>query len=112
MKFKTTRKEIHQNFKTVICIPYCGAQDLLQEKNPIAYNYGVYGWNYDLYDVGGGVAIVTGYRPFGNIRPDGETLQKYEYYAHKICYDCNIEYKSRVEQLDKLIDLFIEEVTR
>ena len=69
MKFKTTRNQINQNYNSVISIGYCEAQYLLQGKNPIAYNAGYYGWNCDIYDING-VAIVTGYRPWGNIHPD------------------------------------------
>ena len=111
MKFKTTRKEINQNYKNVICVGYCQAQDLLRGKNPIAYNAGVYGWNADIYDVNG-VAIVTGYQPFGNIRPDYDTIKKYEDEARRICCNSWINYQKMIDQVDKLLNQFIEEVTR
>ena len=111
MKFKTTKKEINSNFKNVICVGYCDAQYLLQGKNPIAYNAGYYGWNADVYDVNG-VAIVTGYRPWGNIRPDYETIKKYEDEARKICGDSWGNYQKMLDKIDSLLDQFIEEVTR
>ena len=111
MKFKTTKKEINQNYKNVICIGYCHAQYLLQGKNPIAYNAGYYGWNCDIYDVKG-VAIVTGYKPFGNIRPDYDTIKKYEDEARKIACNSWGNYQKMLDQLDTLLDQFIEEVTR
>lgn len=111
MKFKTTRKEITQNYKNVICVGYCNAQYLLQGKNPIAYNAGVYGWNYDLYDING-VAIVTGYNPFGNIRPNYKTIKKYEDEARKICSDSWRNYQKMIDQINELLNQFIEEVTR
>ena len=111
MKFKTTKKEINQNYKNVICIGYCDAQYLLNGKNPIAYNSGYYGWNYDLYDVNG-VAIVTGYRPFGNIRPDYDTIKKYEDEARKIACNSWGNYQKMLDQVDQLLNQFIEEVTR
>ena len=111
MKFKTTKNEINQNYKTVICIPYCGAQYLLNGKNPIAYNAGYYGWNCDVYDIKG-VAIVTGYQPFGNIRPAYETIKKYEDEARKICCNSCINYQKMLDQVDQLLNQFIEEVTR
>ena len=111
MKFKTTRNEINRNYSRIICIGYCDAQYLLNGKNPIAYNSGYYGWNYDLYDVKG-VAIVTGYRPFGNIRPDYETIKKYEDEAREICRKSWGSFQDMLDQLDALLDQFIEEVTR
>lgn len=111
MKFKTTRKEINNNYYNVISIGYCNAQYLLNGKNPIAYNAGYYGWNADVYDVNG-VAIVTGYRPWGNIRPDYDTIKKYEDEARKICDDSWGNYQKMLDQLDQLLNQFIEEVTR
>lgn len=111
MKFKTTKKAINQNFNRVICIGYCDAQYLLQGKNPIAYNSGVYGWNCDIYDVNG-VAIATGYRPWGNINPDYKTIKKYEDEARKIACNSWGSYQNMIDQLDQLLNQFIEEVTK
>ena len=111
MKFKTTRKQINQNYNRVICIGYCQAQYLLNGKNPIAYNSGVYGWNCDIYDING-VAIVTGYNPFGNIRPDYETIKKYEDEACRIACNSWGSYQNMIDKLDQLLNQFIEEVSR
>ena len=110
MKFKTTRKQINQNYNSVISIGYCDAQYLLQGKNPIAYNAGYYGWNCDVYDING-VAIVTGYQPFGNIRPHYDTIKKYEDEARKICSDYWGNYQKMLDMTDQLLKQFIEEVT-
>ena len=111
MKFKTTKKEICQNYKNVICVGYCEAQYLLQGKNPIAYNAGYYGWKCDIYDING-VAIVTGYQPFGNIHPDYNIIKKYEDEARKICSDSWANYQKMLDQTDLLLNQFIKEVTR
>lgn len=111
MKFKTTRKEINNNFKNVICIGYCDAQYLLNGKNPIAYNAGYYGWNCDIYDIKG-VAIVTGYRPWGNINPDYKTIKKYEDEARKIASNSWGSYQNIIDKIDQLLNQFIEEVTK
>ena len=111
MKFKTTKKAITQNYRNVISIGYCDAQYLLQGKNPIAYNAGVYGWNADIYDING-VAIVTGYRPFGNISPDYKTIKKYEDEARKIACNSWGSYQNMLDKTDQLLNEFIEEVTR
>ena len=111
MKFKTTRKEITQNYKYVICVGYCKMDYLLTNQQPIAYNAGVNGWNYDLYDING-VAIVTGYRPWGNIRPDYETIKKYEDKACEIACNSWGSYQNMIDQIDQLLNQFITEVTK
>ena len=111
MKFKTTRKQINQNFNSVISIGQCDAQYLLQGKNPIAYNAGYYGWNFDIYDING-VAIFTGYQPFGNIHPDYNIIKKYDDEARKIRGDSRRNYQKMLDQTDQLLNQFIEEVTR
>ena len=111
MKFKTTRKEICQNYKNVICVGYCKLDYLLTNHNPIAYNSGVDGWKCDIYDING-VAIVTGYQPFGNIRPDSDTIKKYEDEACKICCNSRGSFQNMLDQVDQLLNQFIEEVTR
>ena len=111
MKFKTTRKQINQNYKNVICVEYCKMDYLLNGKNPIAYNSGRDGWKCDIYDVNG-VAIATGYQPFGNIRPNYETIKKYEDEARRIACNCWGSYQNMIDQIDQLLNQFIEEVTR
>ena len=110
MKFKTTKKEIYQNYKNVICVEYCKLDNLLTNHDPIAYNSGVDGWKCDIYDING-VAIVTGYQPFGNIRPDYDTIKKYDDEARKICCNSWGNYQKMLDQTDQLLNQFIEEVT-
>lgn len=109
MKFKSTKRDIMANYPKMIKIGYCDLQFLLKYESPIAYTAGVYGWNADIYDFGG-VAIVTGYRPFGNIYPDWEIVQKYEEEARKICYNYSSEEERIV--LQELQKKFIEEVLK
>ena len=106
MKFKTTQKAIRANYNKIICVPYCGLQNLLNYESPVAYTVRREGWAADIYDMSGGVAIVTGYAPFGNIRPSYELRERYETQAEKIAWE---------EQRDALRELqraFIEEVIR
>ena len=110
MKFKTTKNEIYSNFKNVICVGYCGLDNLLTNHDPIAYNSGVDGWKCDIYDING-VAIVTGYQPFGNIRPHYDTIKKYDDEARKICCNSWGNYQKMLDQTDQLLNQFIEEVT-
>lgn len=110
MKFKTTQKEIRANYPTVISVPYCGLQNLLNYESPVAYTVRREGWAADIYDVGGGVAIATGYAPFGNVRPSYELREKYETQAEKIRYiSC---YEEKRDALRELQRAFIEEVKK
>ena len=112
MKFKTTQKAIRANYDTIICVSYCGLQNLLNYESPVAYTERREGWAADIYDMGGGVAIVTGYAPFGNIRPFYELRERYETDAEKIRYNHSLVWEEQREQLKQLARAFIEEVTR
>lgn len=109
MKFKTTKRDIMANYGSVIKVGYCDLQNLLNYESPIAYTTGVYGWNADIYDFGGAV-IVTGYRPFGNIRPDYEIINRYETEAENI-YN-NYKYDDSVGALKDLQKKFIAEMLK
>lgn len=111
MKFKTTRKEINQNYNRVICVGYCKMDYLLTNHNPIAYTSGAGGWYCDIYDING-IAISTGYQPFGNIHPDYNTIKKYEDEARKIRGDSWGNYQNMIDKIDQLLNQFIEEVSR
>lgn len=110
MKFRATQKEIKAKFNTIICVPYCGLQTLLNYESPIAYTERREGWSADIYNMGGGVAIVTGYAPFGNIRPSYEVVERYENVAKKVRYDYFLKWEEQREQLKTLQREFIAEV--
>ena len=110
MKFKTTQKEIRANFNKIICVPYCGLQTLLNYESPIAYTSRQEGWAADIYDMGGGVAIVTGYAPFGNVRPGYDICLKYEKQAEKIRYNYTLSYDRQWDMLKSLVKKFVKEV--
>lgn len=110
MKFRTTQKEIRANYHTVICISYCGLQNLLSYESPVAYTVRREGWAADIYDMGGGVAIVTGYAPFGNIRPTYAQIKAVEDLAEKIRYDYILNRERQQERLKSLARDFIKGV--
>lgn len=110
MKFKTTQKAIRANYNKIICVPYCGLQTILNYESPVAYTVRREGWAADIYDMGDGVAIVTGYAQFGNIRPSYELRERYEKQAEKIRYDYNLSYEQQRESLKSLARDFIKEV--
>lgn len=110
MKFKTTKKAVNGRYRSVIRVGYCDLHYILKHLEPIAYTAGAYGWNADIYNINN-VVIVTGYRPFGNIKPDYDIVHKYNMMAKDIIHDTK-DYTECKEKLNNLINEFIEEVTR
>lgn len=110
-KVETTAKSIRWQYGLLICVGYCALQDLLTYEQPQAYTHGVYGWNADVYDMSiigrGNIAIVTGYRPFGQIHPSYEVTEKYEKLAMEIKQERHDDIRARLREL---IKQFVEEV--
>lgn len=110
MKFKTTQKAIKQGYSNVICVSYCALQRLLSCESEIAYTTRIEGWGADIYGFGN-TAIVTGYAPFGNIRPGYEVNQRYEERATK-AMEGIYNWQEKKAILAGLIEEYIKEVTQ
>lgn len=110
MKFKTTKKEVRSGYRDVVSVPYCALETLLSTRSPVAYTTQAEGWAADVYDVDG-VAIVTGYSPFGGIRPGYDVNQKYERRARAINGNGK-PYDERKHEIDNLLKEYIEEVAK
>lgn len=104
MRFRTTRKAVEGNFSKIISVGYCSLQRLLTFETPIAYTRGVYGWNADIYAFGN-VAIVTGYRPFGD-SVDYDLCKEYEERAKNL-RDLSRPYADRKAEAEALVEEFI-----
>ena len=109
MKYKTTKKEITNRYWSKIVIGYADAQHLLRFNQPTAYTCGVYGWNADIHHINNATAVITGYRPVGNIHPDYETIRNYNEQAKEI-QQAN-DYQTAKEKTNELLQKFVEEVT-
>ena len=108
MKFKTTRKAIMANYGSIISVGYGDLQHLLAREEAAAYTAGADSWNADIYTFGG-VAIVTGYRPFGNIDADYTITRCYDDKAREIVN--NWDYQGdKKEALRNLIREYIAAV--
>lgn len=70
MKYKTTTKALRVGSCNLRCAGYCDLSSLLRGHEPVAYTCGVYGWNYDVYEVYG-LTICTGYRGMPGKRLEG-----------------------------------------
>ena len=104
MKYKTTAKELKEGYYHIISAGYCELQRLLKYKRPVAYASGVYGWNFDVYEINRCCCIATGYHgmPQKNTNASYALIQEYEKKA---------EGKTEKE-LDVLIAEFIEKAIR
>ena len=106
MKIKTTRKAIVNGSCNVKCAGYCDLQYLLHNHEPIAYTCGVYGWNFDVYEVYG-VTICTGYRGMPGARL--EKIGEYEEKARAIFdYTDKRPYAEKEAAVENLLKEFCE----
>ena len=106
MKLKATKKQIRENFNTILSIGYCDAQYLLDFKNPFAYSAGLNGWSCDYYQIGN-ICICTGYSPIGT-PVDYTLLRELENKAQLIKYNYDLSYTDKEKQLDELLNQLIE----
>lgn len=100
-KIKTTTKEIRKSLPWVVCAGYCDLQYLLNYESPIAYTCGVYGWNYDVYQLPGGLLLATGYRGMPGKR--AALIRKYEKAAEHAYHNRGIAYDERREAVHNLL---------
>lgn len=108
MKFKTTRKEVMNNGIITLKVGYCDLASLLRFEEPRAYTEGIYGWNADIYAIGN-IIIVTGYRPFGNYH-NCDLVAEYDGKARKIATDYQVDWETRKNEINKLLDEFVDKV--
>jgi len=108
MKFRTTAKAIRNGSTNAVSIGYCDAQNLLVNHEPIAYTCGIYGWNFDVYEVYG-LTICTGYR--GMVGRNAKNVREYERKASAILSWENREdsYEVKHEKVEALLKEFCEQ---
>lgn len=109
MKNKITQKFIMNNYKNVIRVGYCDLQYLLNFETLKYYTSGAYGWNADIYQIDNDTVIVTGYRPFGNIRNKYNINKFYNTKASEVLAS-NITYEEKREKIKILLENYIKEV--
>lgn len=97
MKLKTTTKQIKSGSVRLFQVGYCGLQTLLKPREPFGYTAGLYGWNYDAYDLGGGVTLCTGYRGMPGKPLDYKKADEYEKRARAIMDDRAITWEAKEE---------------
>jgi hypothetical protein len=97
MKVKYTRQEANNSNEFVLRVPYCDAQYLLDYSREIGYNRGLYGWNWDLYNVNERLNVCTGYRSLvGHIDSKTRAItKKWEEKAKKIRNNWDLKYEDQ-----------------
>ena len=105
MKYKTTTKALRAGSCNLRCAGYCDLSHLLRGHEPIAYTCGVYGWNYDVYEIYG-LTICTGYRGMPGKRLEG--IAEAEAEARKIWSQENKEmaFEEKQEVVETLLHEF------
>ena len=103
MKYKTTTKALREGACNLRYASYCDLQNLLRAHDADAYTCGVYGWNFDVYEVYG-LTICTGYRGMPGKRLEG--IAEYEKKADAVWCDYNKSYDERCEEVEKLLREF------
>ena len=105
MKNRLTRNDI-KTFNNRLSIPYATLQSLLSYIQPFGYNAGVYGWNFDCYNIDG-VLLMTGYRAIGKT-VDRSIIYKYEKQAD-LLNNQDLSYESKKKEALRLLNQFIDE---
>ena len=105
-----TRNEIRRQYKTVIQLGYCDIYELTRQLKKIGYNAGVYGWNYDVFELDYDTCIITGYRTFrkGTTRLTSEFTQYMDKKANEITNNNNRNYEELEKQMNSLKNEFID----
>ena len=108
MKYKTTRKAIVAGTpaNNLVCAGYCDLSNLLWGHEPIAYTSGVYGWNFDVYEVYG-KTICTGYRGMPGRKANNEAA--YEEKARAISDNYDLSWEERRDKIESLLKEFCEQ---
>ena len=106
MKYKTTRKAVVNGSTNIIRAGYCELQTLLNNHEPVAYTCGVYGWNFDVFEVYD-VTICTGYRGMPGRSAYGAII--YEEQAQKVAKDYSKTWEERREEVEELLKRFCAE---
>ena len=105
MKFKTTEKAIRNSGDFVFSVGYCDLWHLLRYHSPVAYTAGVYGWNFDVYELYG-VIICTGFRRMPGKR--ARKVREYEQSAKEVYNNSTLSYDEKEQTIERILKEFIK----
>lgn len=107
MKYKTTAKAIRQFSPAdyTLSVGYCDLCDLLRFHDANAYTCGVYGWNFDIYELHG-FTICTGYR--GMVGKRARQVREANKAARLVnSWNNGLTYEEQKTATEKLLFLFL-----
>lgn len=96
MRQQLTRQDIFKMYDNVYTCGYCALQEIETELKCIGYNSGIYGWNWDAYEIDANTVLVTGYRNL----PAGRYLQR------NACAIIRQEYAGGIELVKAMFNQF------
>ena len=106
MKYKTTRKAVVNGSVNIVSAGHCDLATLLRNHSPSAYTCGVYGWNFDVYEVYG-LTICTGYR--GMPGRTANNVHEYERRACEIYDEPRGSWEEKDARVEELLREFCEQ---
>ena len=114
LKARITNKELREGYYTIE-LSYGAAQNILKFQPARFYNYGVYGWNYDVYELDWNLAICTGYRPVKSIpeklnKQAREIVKKYDKKAEALRSWDYKKYENYRKAIDRLYNNMVTEL--
>ena len=103
MKYQTTGKAVVAGSSNLVSVGYCDLAELLRNHSAVAYTCGVYGWNFDVFEVYG-LTICTGYR--GMPGRTANNAREYNKRARAIWEDYSRPWEERREAVENLLREF------
>ena len=101
MKKEATKNTIKRNYSNIINVGYTNLENLLYLDDAKYYNHGVYGWNWDAYELDENTCLITGYRNTLGDNIDREYTQIIDNKAREILNNSD-DYDDEKQQLDEL----------
>lgn len=101
MKKEASKKIIRKNYENIINVGYSNLQNLLRYDEAKYYNHGIYGWNWDAYELDKNTCIITGYRNTLGDDIDHGYTQIIDDKAREILNNFN-NYDDKKQRLDEL----------
>lgn len=112
MKIRTTKKAIRVAYSNIICLSYCSLR-ALDYLDADYYGTRCEGWAFDAYIISNDTVIVTGYAPFGNVKPTYTVIENYNKKLVPIVdkYRETVNYERFISEVQELVKAFAVEVT-
>lgn len=114
MAFKVTRTSIQANYSNIYYVGYCEMYHLLGAFRKVGFTSGIYGWNYNVYEIDIDTCVLTGYRGMFGKRIPSEKYSKLETKAKTIYCDRNnnLSYDKRQAKIRKMALKFFNDLKK